>query len=182
MKAAHFFSCFATCCILTLATKLSKAQQVPSNPLAAACGPTEADYTVKRVDDTQIPAQVPPGKALVYIIESMPDYSIYTKKVNIGMDGAWLGATDSQTHISFTVNPGVHHLCAVYQGEAAPMDPEGQTLLLHLNAQAGHTYYINYHAFFLREQPGIAFFAPVDDDEGLLLVQRTQQAISKLKK
>jgi hypothetical protein len=181
MKAARLFSCFA-CLILVLLTKPSKAQQAVPNPYAAACGATEVNFTIKHEPSTTNPMQPPPGKALVYIIESMPDYSIYTRKVYIGMDGAWLGATDAQTHMSFTVDPGVHHLCAVYQGEAAPMDPEGQTLLLHLNVQAGHTYYINYHAFFLREEPGIAFFAPVDEDEGLLLVQRTENAISTLKR
>jgi hypothetical protein len=182
MKAARLFSCLAACLLLALATNPSSAQQPEPNPYAAACGSTEADFTVKHAPSADNAMQPPAGKALVYITESMPDLSIYTTKVNIGLDGAWLGATDAASHISFTVDPGIHHLCAVYQGEAAPMDAEGQTLLLRLNAQAGQTYYISYHAFFLREYPGIARFEFIDEDEGQLLVQRTPTATSKLKK
>jgi hypothetical protein len=100
----------------------------------------------------------------------------------MGLDGEWIGATDAQSHLSFTVDPGVHHLCAVYQGHAAGMDAEGQTLLLRLDAEAAHTYYFRYHALFLKESPGLAFFEPVDEDEGLLLLERTEASTSALKK
>jgi hypothetical protein len=128
------------------------------------------------------PTQPPPREALVYVIETMPDVPFVTKKVNIGLDGSWIGATDAMTHMSFPVDPGVHHLCAVYQGHAASMDDEGQILLLRLNAEAGHIYYIRYHAMFLKDSPGIAFFEKVDDDEGLLLLQDSDDAVSTLKK
>jgi hypothetical protein len=62
------------------------------------------------------------------------------------------------------------------------MDEEGQTLLLNLKAEAGHIYYIRYHAMFLKDSPAIAFFEKVDEDEGLLLFQRTEEATSTLKK
>jgi len=112
----------------------------------------------------------------------MEESGFATKKVNIGLDGQWLGATDAATHIVFTVDPGVHHLCAVYQGEAVPMDAEGHTLLLHLNAEAGKIYFFRYHAIFLKESPGLAFFEPVDEDEGTYLTQGTDIATSTLKK
>ena len=179
MNPARLFTCFAACLALTL---VAHAQQIPPNPYEAACSTAPANFNVTKSDDTQPPATPPAGKALVYVIESMPDYPFVTKKVNIALDGAWLGATDANTHFSFPVDPGPHHLCAVYQGHAASMDDEGQTLLLHLDAQAGHTYYLRYHAFFTKDTPGIAFFDLVDEDEGLFLVQRTQQATSTLKK
>jgi hypothetical protein len=182
MKAARLFPYFSACLLLALAAKPSKAQQPIPNPLAAACGSTEANFTVKRDTGSSTPAQVPPGKALVYIIESMQNYPFVTKKVNIGLDGAWFGATDANTHVSFTVDPGVHHLCAVYQGHAESMDNEGHTLLLRLNTQAGHIYYVRYHALFLKDSPGIAFFEPIDEDEGQYLVQSTEEATSTLKK
>jgi hypothetical protein len=181
MNAARLFSCFAACFVLTLIARPSNAQQPSSNPVAAACGSTDANYTVKHDDGSSMPTQPPPGKALVYVVEFMSDYPFITKKVNIGLDGTWLGATDAMTHISFTVDPGPHHLCAVYQGHAASMDNEGHTLLLHLDAQAGHIYYFRYHAMFWRQYPGIAFFDPVDEDEGQYLVQGTAGAISTLK-
>jgi hypothetical protein len=182
MKAARLFSCFSACLLLALAVNASHAQLPGLNVYAAACGSTQANFTVKHKPATSDPTQPPPGKALVYIVEMMPDLAIYTRKVNIGLDGAWIGATDASTHISFTIDPGPHHLCAVYQGKVAGMDEEGRILLLHLNAQAGHVYYLRYHGMFLKDTPGIAFFEPVDEDEGPFLVQRTEQATSTLKK
>jgi hypothetical protein len=182
MKAARLFSCFAACCVLALTANPSHAQQVVPNPLGDACGSTEANFTVKHQPASPVPARAPAGKALVYIVETMEDSSFATKKVNIGLDGRWLGATDAATHIVFAVDPGVHHLCAVYQGEAAPMDAEGHTLLLHLNAEAGRIYFVRYHAIFLKGSPGIAFFEPIDEDEGTYLAQGTDVATSTLKK
>jgi hypothetical protein len=170
------------CCLAACLTLAAHAQQIPPNPYQAACSTAPADFNVTKAGDTQAPATPPPGKALVYVVESMPNYPFVTKKVNIALDGAWLGATDANTHFSFPVDPGPHHLCAVYQGHAASMDDEGRTLLLRLDAQPGHTYYLRYHAFFSKDAPGIAFFDLVDEDEGLFLVQRTQQATSTLKK
>jgi hypothetical protein len=179
MKAARLFTCFSACLLLTLA---ANAQKPTPNPVAAACGSTEANFNVKRGAGAIDLAPPPAGQALVYIIETMPDYTFVTKKVNIGLDGSWIAATDTMTHISFTVDPGVHYLCAVYQGHAASMDQEGHTLLLRLDAQAGHVYYIRYHAMFLKDSPGIAFFEKIDDDEGLYLLQGTDPATSILKK
>jgi len=182
MNVARLVSCVSTCLALTLFTNLSHAQQPTPNPVAAACGSARANYNVNRGAATIDLAPPPPGQALVYIIETMPDYPFVTKKVNIGLDGSWLGATDAMTHMSFAVDPGPHHLCAVYQGHATSMDEEGQTLLLHLDVQAGHVYYIRYHAMFLKDSPGIAFFENIDADEGLYLLQRTDPATSTLKK
>jgi hypothetical protein len=182
MKAVRLFSCFVACFLVAVAASLSSAQQPAPNPVAAACGSTDANYTVKHSPGSSGPTQPPVREALVYVIETMPDVPFVTKKVNIGLDGSWVGATDAQTHISFAVTKGTHHLCAVYQGHAASMDEEGHTLLLSLKADAGHIYYIRYHAMFLKDSAGIAFFEKVDEDEGLLLLQRTEEATSTLKK
>jgi hypothetical protein len=50
------------------------------------------------------------------------------------------------------------------------------------SSEAGRTYYLRYHALFLKDSPGIDFFEPVDEDEGLLLVERTEASTSSLKK
>jgi hypothetical protein len=179
MNVARPASCLAVCLFLALA---ANAQQPASNPLAA-CGTTNANFTVKSQTASSIPNQPPPGKALVYVIETMDNEALFaTTKVNLGLDGNWIAATNANTHISFIVDPGAHHLCAAYQGHAVSMDDEGHTLLLHLDAQAGHTYYLRYHALFLKDSPGIALFDLADEDEGLFLIQRTQQATSTLKK
>jgi len=177
MNAARLFTCFSAFLLLTLTVK---AQQPASNPLAA-CGSTNANFTVRNQTVSSIPNQPPPAKALVYVIETMDNEGLFaTTKVNIGLDGNWIGATNANTHINFIVDPGVHHLCAVYQGALKNMDGEGHTLLLHLNAQAGHVYYIRYHGLLFHDAPGLAFFEPVDEDEGLYLALGTDFAASTL--
>ncbi len=182
MNVARLSTCFAASLVLTLAAAPSRAQQPASYIEFAACGTTEANYTIKHAPGSSNPAQPPTGKALVYIIENISNTaSFVTKKVNIGLDGAWIGATDAETHISFIVDPGGHHLWAAYQSRSEERDAEGRVLLLHLNAQAGHIYYLRYHALLLNGT-AIAFFEPVDEDEGLFQVQSTDQATSTLKK
>jgi hypothetical protein len=169
MNVARLVSCVSTCLALTLFTTPSRAQQPTPN------------YTVKRIPDSSNPAQPPAGKALVYLVENMASVGPGTKKVNIGLDGAWIGATDAETHIRFAVDPGVHHLCAAYQSHFEDMDAEGRILLLRLDAKAGHIYYLRYHAL-LANGTAIAFFEKVDDDEGQHLVQNTDSAVFTLKK
>jgi hypothetical protein len=173
---------FLTALSIAAAAPQSHAQQTLINPVSSACGPHEANFDVTHDDVQSGSIAIPPGKALVHVIETMLDYPFVTKKVNIGMDGTWLGATDAQSHMTFLVDAGTHHLCAVYQGHAQGMDDEGHTLLLLLNAEPGKTYYLRYHALFLKDSPGIAFFDQVDADEGQLLLQTTSHATSVLKK
>jgi hypothetical protein len=182
MNAARRLSCLAACFVLALASTPSKAQQPTPNPIAAACGSTDADFDVKHTPGSSTPAAPPARKALIYVIEAMNSSPFVTTKVNIGLDGHWVGATDAQSHISFPVSTGTHHLCAVYQGKAESMDAEGHTLLLDINLEPGQVYYVRYHAVFLKDSPNIAFFEKVDDSEGLLLMQRTETATSVLKK
>jgi hypothetical protein len=181
MNVARLFSCLAACLLLTLASHPTIAQQASPDPSTNACGSTETNYTVKASPSNDAPTEPPPRKALVYIIETMPDYHLATTKVNIGLDGAWVGATSAYTHLSFVVTQGTHNLCAVYQGHADTMDDEGHTLVLRLNAQAGNIYYFRYHALFLKDSPGIAFFDPIDEEEGKYLVWGTNVANSTVK-
>ena len=168
--------------LVTATLSTANSQQPPPNPIAAGCGAGDANFKVTHDTTNPAPQQIPPGKALVYIVEYMHPVPLLTTKVNIGLDGNWLGATENETYVSFLVDPGIHHLCAIYQGHAVGMDSEGETLLLQLHAKAGTTYYLRYHAFFSKESGGLAFFDPVDEDEGQLLLQYASHATSVLKK
>jgi hypothetical protein len=167
---------------LAAATQPGWTQQSAANPVTAACGPDAANYVVKKDPTPRGPVQAPADKALVYVIEVMPHIPFLTSKVNIGFDGRWVGATEADGFLNITLDPGEHHACAVYQGHAEGMDAEGQTLLLHLTVEAGKTYYLRYHAFFVKDAGGIAFFEPVDADEGELLLQRSRHVTSTEKK
>jgi hypothetical protein len=86
MKAVRLISCFAACFLLAVAASPSSAQRPAPNPVAAACGSADANYTVKHSPGSPSPTQPPQRAALVYVIETMPDVPWVTKKVNIGLD------------------------------------------------------------------------------------------------
>jgi hypothetical protein len=78
---------------------------------AAGCGPSQVMFDVT-TDKNQHPLTQPEaGKALVYVI----NYVFRTVKV--GVDGSWLGANNSFSYFSFSVDPGEHHLCMSVQGD-----------------------------------------------------------------
>jgi len=182
-RTLHLISTLLAAAFVVAGTPVrANSQQLPPNAIAAGCGTTEANFKVIHDKTNPAPQQIPSGKALVYIVEYMDPVSIFTTKVNIGFDGNWLGAMDDQTYIAFLVDPGIHHLCAVYQGKTRSIDSEGHTLLLQLHAEAGKTYYLRYHALFSKEVGGAAFFDPVDEDEGQLLVGYASHTTSILKK
>lgn len=125
--------------------------------------------------------QAPDGKALVYVIEQMPSMGLLSTKVAVGVDGGWVGIMKPQTYVSFTLDPGVHHICAQYQGEAA-VGEEGQIILHRLNVEAGKTYYLLYRGIFDRSSGEVAFLDMVDEDEGRYLLQTAEHVISTAKK
>lgn len=158
-------------------------QQVFVHPESLACGAGKTKFDVKADSGAVVEPPIPAGKARVYVVESMWIQPFLPTAVSIGMDGTWLGATKADTHMTFFVTPGVHHLCAEFEREglSGGMDEEGRVLLLRLNAEAGKTYYISYHGMSLREQPNVATFGFVDEDEGEYLVERTLPAVWKAK-
>jgi len=67
-----------------------------------ACGPSGVSFKVT-VDKSQRALPPPePGKARVYAIGSG----------TIAMDGQWMGEGSRDTYFSFSVEPGLHHLCS----------------------------------------------------------------------
>jgi hypothetical protein len=78
MKAVRLISCVAACSLLAVAAKPSSAQRPAPNPVAAACGSTGVNYTVKHSPGSSGPTQPPLREALVYVIETMPDVPFVT--------------------------------------------------------------------------------------------------------
>ena len=79
----------------------------------SSCGPTNVQFDVKR-DPSAAPAELDPSKALIYLIGSFGDGTI-----RMGLDGTWIGANSGNSHFSFSVPPGEHHLCANVQSRVA---------------------------------------------------------------
>lgn len=161
-----------------------------SSPEAvAACGPANVRFDVKK-DDAQ-PTSPPARRALVYLIQdtlqSSEERFLLTSanKVRIGVDGKWVGATQNQTYLSFIVDPGVHHLCASYQGEEdhrissrGEFGNQDGIILHRLNLEPGRSYYFHISYAMNGTSYGLTFLDEVDEDEGRFLVQTTAHATS----
>ncbi len=149
-------------------------------PETLACGAGEGRFDVKR-QPPQALVTVPEGKALVYLIEEMPKVPLISTRVSYGLDGTWVGATDAMTYMAITIDPGVHHFCAKFQGKIT-LGEQGPLVLKKLDVKAGETYYLLYRGLFDKTDGEIAFFDRVDEDEGLYLVGGFEHAASKPKK
>lgn len=84
-----------------------------AQPAATSCGPAEVKFDTKMNQATHSLAQSEPGKGLVYVIEVLqrPPGELGTPTIRVGLDGAWIGANRGTSYLSFSVEPGEHHLC-----------------------------------------------------------------------
>jgi hypothetical protein len=129
---------FAFAFILIAAT-VSAQNSAPAPLPQSACGPMNVKFQIN-IDDSHSPSpKVEPGKALVFVIEDQQYTGANDTTVRVGLDGAWVGATQGDSYLSFTVAPGEHHLCAdIRPGILSP----GRTVsLFGLTAEAGSVYY-----------------------------------------
>src|SRR5437660_3625483 len=81
----------------------------------SACGPDNQWFDATVSDSNGKPVAPQSGKALVYVLGQ--DFTAQTCDncgmiARVGVDGAWAGAIRGTSYISFTVEPGEHHLCA----------------------------------------------------------------------
>ena len=117
-------------------------------------------------------AEPEPGKARVVFIQDDSTWGDHQHYVmNIGLDGAWVGAYKQNSYFTLSVDPGEHHVCANVQSKASI----GQLLALaHFAAEAGQIYY--FRTRFFGGMPGITTAPPyvdletVDSDEAKYLM------------
>jgi hypothetical protein len=142
---------------------------------APGCGAPDTKFDVETVEG-QHPAQPEAGKALVYFIQDDSEFlSRPRPTTKFGIDGKWVGATHSNSYFYFSVDPGVHHLCASWQGwQGTATDPEAAA---HFTAQAGGVYY-----FGVKNRPTGMSLNPLDSDEGRLLANKFSFSTSHPKK
>ena len=159
------------------------AQNAPPAPVAAGavCGNlTNAMFDV-RTDNGEHAAQPVAGKALVYFLQDDTNYiSRPRPTTRLAMDGAWLGATHSDSYFYFSVEPGEHHLCAIWQ--AGGFDPSSGAAAAHFTAVAGQIYYFRVQNGSLQDGTKTIEFGPLDSDEGQLLINRYAFSSSSAKK
>ncbi|MGA7891610.1 MAG: hypothetical protein WCA49_00160 [Candidatus Sulfotelmatobacter sp.] len=105
--------------------------------LPDACGNEKVSFEIRLQKNPPAPAAPEAGKAQVFFIEKSEkppkigclDCGNVTR---FGVDGAWVGATKDNSYFNISLDPGVHHLCAVL-GKEVDAEP--------LSVEAGKTYY-----------------------------------------
>ena len=163
---------------LALVLPQAKAQQTAQDfPAAiAACGPAKIQFDVKPDKYVAPPPQVSADKVLVYLFENITRARMNGVLVRVGVDGKWIGATQSETYLTFLVDPGVHHLCVRAQGSWLALAEDG--IALHrLNAQMGMTYYFRTR-ISQPEGSTTTLLDAIDDDQAQLLLQTSAHATS----
>jgi hypothetical protein len=159
--------------ILLFASAAFAQSATPQPATAPGCGPDSEKFDVKS-DDRQHPTVQPEdGKALVYFLQDDKAYESHPRPTTKwGMDGAWVGATQSNAYFYLSVDPGEHHLCAIWQTNVALLQGK-QAAAAHFTAVAGEAYCFIGRDIFRRESGFAALrLEPLDTDEGQLLMSK----------
>jgi hypothetical protein len=145
-------------------------QNQPSGTaVAPGCGPAKTEFEVTTGQDPHPSSRATDGKALVYFLQDDKEFASRPRPtVRFGVDGAWAGATHSNSYFYVSVDPGEHHLCASWQGEFS-LTPQRRDAAFLFTAEAGHVYY--FRADDSSRLPGV-IFKPVNSDEALLLMSK----------
>jgi hypothetical protein len=151
----------------------------------AVCGPLDTQFAVETAPDQPL-AQPESGKALVYFIEDFKKApgELGHPTIRLALDGNWVGATQSSSYFSVSVDPGEHHLCTSWQSHWHRLS--NLLSFAHLNAEAGKTYYYRVHIGYISGAANSANMdldiAPVDVDEAQYLIASYPMITSHVKK
>jgi hypothetical protein len=165
--------------IVLLALLLASPVLAQDNPMSAAsrfaCGPRNVEFTVAKGKDARPMAQPEAGKALVYVI-AVKSLAL----VRVGLDGAWAGAVNDTSSVSFAVDPGEHHLCANWQNKAK--DDPLMFAFRGFTAESGKIYYFKTTVNSDETRMVLVKLQTLNDDEGRFLAAATAVSISHPKK
>jgi hypothetical protein len=151
-----------------------------ANAAAVCSNLPNAIFEVK-TENGEHAAQPVAGKALVYFMQDDTKYFEHPRPTTrLAVDGAWVGATHSDSYFYVSVEPGEHHLCANWQGGG--LQPVVAVAAAHFTAEAGHSYYFRAQNSSVKDGGKTIEFARVDSDEGQLLVNRYAFSSSSVKK
>jgi hypothetical protein len=124
------------------------------------------------------------GKALVIFVEKDLTTTWTTPSTLVGVDGRWIGATHGNSNFFFSVDPGIHHVCALTK--FGGMDGE-EVALMHFTAEAGGIYYLEGRntrvagSGLSNDLVDVSLFQ-IDVDEGNFLSANTTLVTSQRKK
>jgi uncharacterized protein DUF2846 len=185
MGAASMIKSMFAVLLLTIVSfgSLSFAQNmfVTGTPTASAtgCGDPDMKFKVKS-DRAQHTAQPEAGKALVYFLQDDSDFVNEPKPTTrAGLDGNWVGATHTNSYFFFSVNPGVHQLCASWQSAGLLGHKKTWT---QFTASAGEVYYfVAKNVWWRQNHTGGLSLNSVDRDQGQALANSFLFSIYQVK-
>jgi hypothetical protein len=171
--------------VILIAASVSAQDSASTSFPLSVCGPMSVKFQIK-IDDPQSPSVTPErGKALVYVIEDQQFKAAKDVIVRIGLDGAWVGATQGNSYLSFPVEPGEHHLCANMM--PGLLSPGRRVSLFGLTTEAGGVYYFRARTIggpsSALDRNGLDDTISIDldllnRDEGKLLVDFSSRSVS----
>jgi hypothetical protein len=167
-----------------LATSAHAQDQAAGLAGVPGCGDPSTKFSLNTASGQQ-PARPEAGKALIYFIEDDSNFRSFPKPTTrAGVDGTWVGATHGSSYFSFSVDPGVHHLCASWQSGVI-LGRGRKTAAAHFTAEAGSTYYFEVKNVTFSAENSMTVdmsLTPLDSDEGALLAGQYEPITSQLKK
>ena len=138
----------------------------------SACGPKDKQFDVKVETGPQASPQVSGDKALVFVVKDVGQLRCWGCTTKVAVDGAWVGATKGNSYLSFSVEPGEHHLCA----------HAGAVALANFTAEAGKVYYFRARTFHGAAGSYSFDLDSINNDQGKLLVASSPLGVSQVKK
>jgi hypothetical protein len=171
--------------LLLTSSAFAQGQAGPAQPVSS-CGPSNMDFDVKLDSAQHSLGQPEPGKALVYVIEvfERPPGELGTPTIRVGLNGTWVGANRGSSYLSFSVDPGEHHLCTNWQSRFKRLS--GQHSLANFTAEAGKTYFFRVQTHVESEGRNSEVWyielQPVNPDEGKYLIDSSPLSVSHPKK
>jgi hypothetical protein len=183
MGAASMIKSMFAILLLTIVSfgSLSFAQNMFATPAASATGCGDPDLKFKVTSDrTQHTAKPEAGKALVYFIQDDSEFANEPKPTTrAGIDGNWAGATHTNSYFFFSVNPGVHQICASWQSAGLLGHKKSWT---QFTASAGEVYYfVAKNVWWRQHHTGGMSLNSVDRDQGQSLANSFLFSISQVK-
>jgi hypothetical protein len=171
--------------IVILFTTSALAQRQSLTAAEVACGPKEIQF------DTQLAAAQPlaqpdPGKSLVYVVEVFEKVvgELSSPTLRVGLDGTWVGADKGNSYISFSADPGEHHLCTRWQSRWKRYSNEAA--FTSFTADPGKIYFFRARIKEIGGSGGASNFSldlePLNGDEGKYLVASSPLSVSHPKK
>lgn len=161
------------------------AQQLSVAAAESACGPSNVQFVTKINNDQHEIAKPDPGKALVYVVEDQKFKVVNDVTIRVGVDGKWVGADRGNSYLSFSIEPGKHHMCADWISDFLP---SGRLVsLTSFTAESDDVYFIRIRTTASPTSGKAGNGASIDldlvnEDEGRLLVASSGLSLPRQKK